>query len=82
MEDFENWSDCEPDSCARARVVLDVTDVPVSPSLGVTEFCDVSSMCSDREIVEPQSFSFSKKACTFKNKDDAAYTDAKFVHLL
>ena len=33
-------------------VVPDVTDVPVSPSSVVTEFC---------EFVEPQSFSFSKK---------------------
>ena len=46
LEDFENWSDCEPDSCARVHVVLDVTGVPVSPSSVVTEFCDVSSMCS------------------------------------
>ena len=42
-------------------VVPDVTDVPVSPSSVVTEFCDVSSWCSDWEFVEPQSFSFSKK---------------------
>ena len=49
---------CEPGSCARVRVVPDVTDVLVSPSSVVTEFCDVSSMCSDREFVESQSFSF------------------------
>ena len=53
------WSDCEPDSCV--RVVPDVTDVPVSLSSVVTEFCDGFSCCSDWEDVEPQSFSFSKK---------------------
>ena len=37
------------------------TDVLVLPSSVVTEFCDVSSMCSDWEFVEPQSFSLSKK---------------------
>ena len=45
------------------RVVLDVT-VLVSFSSVVTEFCDVLSLCSDREFVEPQSFSLSQKACT------------------
>ena len=30
LEDFENWSDFEPDSCARGHVVPDVTDVLVS----------------------------------------------------
>ena len=64
LEEFENWSDCEPDSCARVRVVPDVPDVPVSTSSVVTEFRDVSSMCSDWEFVEPQSFSFSQKTCT------------------
>ena len=44
--------------------VTDVTDVPVSPSSVVTEFCDGFSFCSDWEFVEPQSFSFSKKACS------------------
>ena len=47
----EDLSDCEPVSCELVRVVLDVTDVPSSV---VTEFCDVSSMCSDPEFVEPQ----------------------------
>ena len=42
-------------------MVPDLIDVLVSPSSVVTEFCDVSSMCSDWEIVEPQSFSCSKK---------------------
>ena len=54
-------SDRETVSCELVRVVPDVTDVPVSPSSVVTEFCDVSSMCSDREFEEPQFFSFSKK---------------------
>ena len=54
----EDMSDCEPET----RVdVPDVADVPVSPSLVVTEFCDGCSCCSDREFVEPHSFSFSKK---------------------
>ena len=67
---------------------------PVSPSSVVTEFCDVSSMCSDREFVEPQSFSLSKKrahCCTDTQEEmryegspvkATAYTYAKFVHLL
>ena len=38
-----------------------MTDVLVSPSSVVTEFCNVSSCCSDWEFVEPQSFSL--KAC-------------------
>ena len=46
--------------------VPEVTDVPVSPSSVVTEFCDGSSCCSDWDFVEPQSL-FSKKrahSCT------------------
>ena len=98
MDKPEALSDREPVSGGLVRVVPDVTDMPVSPSSVVTEFRDVSSMCSDREFVEPQSFSFSKKraqCCTdevrkltsesapaFKKKDDTAYTYAKFVHLL
>ena len=38
-----------------------VIDVPVSPSSVVTEVCDVFSLGSDWEFVEPQSFSFCKK---------------------
>ena len=45
LEEFEKWSDCEPDSRARVRMVPDVTDGPVSPSV-VAELCDVSSCCS------------------------------------
>ena len=51
----------EPVSCKQVRVVPDVTDVPVSPSSVITEFCDVSAICSGREFVESQSFSFSQK---------------------
>ena len=87
---LRNWSDCEPDSCARVRVVLDVTGVLVSPSSVVTKFCDVSSMCSDQEFVEPQSFSFSKKRahCCPDTQEEMRYegspvkAPAKFVHLL
>ena len=96
MEEFENWSDCEPDLRARVRMVLDVTDVLVSPSSVVTELCDVSSCCSDWEFVEPKSFSFSQKrvwAATqeemmyedcafFKKKNGAAHTTAKFVFII
>ena len=39
----------------------DVTDVPVSPSSVVTELCDDSPCCSDRDVVEPQACSFSGK---------------------
>ena len=64
-EDFldnpEDLSDCELDSCAHVRVVLDVIDVLFSTSSVVTELCDVSPCGSDWEFVEPQSFSFSKK---------------------
>ena len=42
-------------------LVPDVTDVPVSPSSVVAEFCDGFSCCSDWDFVEPQFFSFSKK---------------------
>ena len=61
MEKLDDLSECEPVSCAMASVVPDVIDVPVSPSSVVTEFCEVSSLCSDREFVELQSFSFYKK---------------------
>ena len=39
LEKPEDLSDCEPDSCAHVRVVPVVTDVLVSPSSVVTEFC-------------------------------------------
>ena len=54
--------------CELVRVVLDVSDVSVSLTFVVTEFCDVSSMCYDREFVEPQSFSVSKKTRTLLHR--------------
>ena len=36
LEKPEDLSDCEPDSCAPVRVVLDVTDVLVSGIRGTT----------------------------------------------
>ena len=53
LEMPEDLTDCEPDIRVDVSVVLDVTDVPVSPSSVVTEFCEVSSCCSDWEDVEP-----------------------------
>ena len=47
------------------RVVHDVAGVLVSRSSGVTEFCDVSSCCSDWEDVMPQSFFLSVKSVHF-----------------
>ena len=32
LKKLDNWSTCEPDSCALVRVVLDLTDVLVFPS--------------------------------------------------
>ena len=61
LEKPEDLSDCEPETRTDVSAVLDVTDLPVSPSSVVTEFCDGFSCCSDWEDVEPQSFSFSKK---------------------
>ena len=61
VEKLEDLSDCEPDTRAHVRVVPDVTDVPVSSSSVITEFCEVLSCCSDWGDVDPQSFSFLKK---------------------
>ena len=61
LEKLEDLSDCELVSSALVRVVPGVTEVPVFPSSVVTEFCDVSSRCSDWGFVQPQSVSFSKK---------------------
>ena len=52
LEKPDDLSECEPVSWGLVRVVPDVTDVPASPSSVVTEFREVSSMCSDREFVE------------------------------
>ena len=65
LDNPEDLSDCEPDSCAHVRVVPDVTDVPVHTLCVVTELCDVSPCGSDWEFVEPQSFSFSQKRAHF-----------------
>ena len=75
FEKHEDWSDCEPVSCAHVRVVPDVTDVLVSFSSVVTELCDVSSCCSDWEFVEPQSFSFSRKRalCCASTQEEMRY---------
>ena len=72
MEKHGDLSDCEPDSCAHVRVVPDVTDVLVSPSSVVTEFCEVFSCCSDWEDVVPQSLSLSRKrahCCTSTHEE-------------
>ena len=61
LEDPGELLDCDPGIRMEELVVLAVTDVLVSPSSVVTEFCDDVSMESDREFVEPQSSSFSKK---------------------
>ena len=72
FDDVEEWSGCEPDSCASVRLVPDVTDAPVSPSPVVTELCGASLHFSDWSLVEPQSFSFSKKlahCCTVTQEE-------------
>ena len=49
-----------------------MTDVLVSPSSVITEFCDGFSCGSDWDFVEPQSFSFSQKrahSCTVAQKE-------------
>ena len=56
--------DCEPEFRVEVSVVPDVTDLLVSPASVVTEVCDSLSFCSDWDLVEPQSFSFSQKACS------------------
>ena len=75
MGEPDDLSDREPVSCELVHVVPDVTDVLVSPSSVVIEMCDVSSMCSDREFVEPQSFSFSKKRahCCTDTQEEMRY---------
>ena len=75
LEKHEDLSDCEPDSSAHVRVVLVVTDLPVSPSSVVTEFCEVFSFGTDWEDVVPQSFSFSKKRahCCTSTQEEMRY---------
>ena len=57
-------SDCDSGTGTSVLLLLVVTDVTVSPSSVVTEVCDGFSLGSDGELVEPQSFSFSQKACS------------------
>ena len=64
MEKPEDLSHCEPETRVDVSVVPDVTDVNVSPCSEVTAFRDGFSFCSAWESVEPQSFSFSQKACS------------------
>ena len=54
-------SDCDSGTGTSVPVVLVVAAVLVSPSSVVTEVCDGFSLDSDREFVEPLSFSFSRK---------------------
>ena len=64
LEKPEDFSDCELETWVDVSVVPDVTDVHVSPSSVVTEFCDGFSFFSDWEFVEPQSFFYLQKACS------------------
>ena len=75
MDELDDLSYCLPVSCGFVRVVLDMTDVPVSPSSVVTELCEVSPCCSDWEFVEPQSFSFSGKRahCCTDTQEEMRY---------
>ena len=54
-------SDCVSGTGTSGPVVPVVTEVLVSPSAVVTEVCDGFSFGFDGELLEPQSFSFSKK---------------------
>ena len=47
----------------------------------VTELCDVSPCCSDRELVEPQSFSFFKKRahCCTDTQEDVKYEGSPVI---
>ena len=61
LEDPGDLLDSDLGTRMDGLVVLVVTDVLVSPSSVVTEFCDGVSLDSDWEFVEPQSPSFSQK---------------------
>ena len=73
-----SWRDLWNDPCAvfdcfswvgtSGPVVPVVTYVPVSPSSVVTEVCDGFSFGPDGELVEPQSFPFSKKRAQLRRK--------------
>ena len=60
-------------------VVLDVTDVLVSPSSVVTEFCGGFSCCSEWEFVKPQSSSFSKQRahCCTSTQEEMRYESSQ-----
>ena len=47
LENPNDFSDCEHGTLMDVPAVLVVTDVPVSPSSVVTEFCDGASLGSD-----------------------------------
>ena len=82
LEEFENWSDCEPDSRERVRVVPDVIDVPVSPSSVVTflqKACALLYKYARRDDVRRLT---RESASDNEKKNDTSYTNAKFVHLL
>ena len=72
LEKPEDLSDCEPETWVDVSVVL-------MPSSVITEVCDVLSCCSDGEYVEPQSFSFSNKACTllYKTQEEERYESSR-----
>ena len=64
----EDLSGRESEAWVVAPVMPDVTDVPVSASSVVTEFCDGFSCCLDWGFVEPQSFS-SSHSCTVTQEE-------------
>ena len=68
LDKSEDLSDRESEAWVVVPVMPDVTDVPVSPSSVVTEFCDGFSCCLDWEFVEPQSFS-SSHSCTVTQEE-------------
>ena len=66
MDKPGDLSDRESEVWVEVIVVLDVTDVLVSPA------CDIFSFCSDWDLVEPQSLSLSKKgahSCTVTQEE-------------
>ena len=62
LEEPEDLSGRELVSGELVRVVPDVTDVLVSPSSVVTELCDVSPCCSDRDFCGTAVLFFLQKA--------------------
>ena len=84
VEEPQDLPDCELVSCELVLVVPDVSDVidvPVSPSSVVTELSDVSPFCSDRDFVEPHSFSFSKKLahCGTDTQEEIRYDGSPVI---